>query len=113
MYIGTDGKLYAEWWNGSVDPAASPGRVDDGLWHHAILTAYASSQTLYLDNQPAINYPGSITLPGPTTNLTLGAGYIGGSWPRESHYQQNGNTGYPEYFNGEIADPVYSYPGGP
>ena len=94
------------------DPAQSAIPVDDGLWHHAILTMYANSQTLYLDNQPAQNFPGTFSA-SPTTNLTFGAGYIGGSWPDETHYQQNGSTGYTEYFNGQIADIIYSYPGGP
>lgn len=116
MYIGTDGRLYAEWWNGEIDPAVSPGPVDDGLWHHAILTGYANSETLYIDSyQNGINitYPHAITLVTPDTNLAIGGGYIGGGWPTESHYQQNGSTGYRSYFTGEIADPVYSYPGGP
>jgi hypothetical protein len=112
LYIGSSGHLYAEWWNGQIDPAESAIPVDDGLWHHAILTMYANSQTLYLDNQPAQNFPGSFG-GGPTTNLTYGAGYIGGSWPDETHYHQNGSTGYAEYFSGELADIVYSYPGGP
>jgi hypothetical protein len=113
MYIGTDGKLYAEWWNGSVDPIASATQVDDGLWHHAILTGYPNSQTLYLDSYAnGISIPGNITLVTPSTNLTIGGGYTGGNWPAESHYQQSGG-GYPEYFTGQIADPIYSYAGGP
>ena len=111
LYIGTDGKLYAEWWNASIDPIVSPGTVDDGLWHHAILTGYPNGQSLYLDNQPSIYLPGSIN--GNMANFTIGGGYIGGGWPTESHYQQNGNTGYSEYFKGHIADVIYSYPGGP
>ena len=38
------------------------------------------------------------------TNLTIGAGYTGGNWPAEPHYQQNGSTGYPDYFTGQLAD---------
>jgi hypothetical protein len=111
LYIGHDGHLCAEWWNGSTAPLESAIQVDDGLWHHAILTMYANSQTLYLDNQPAQNLPGGFT--GTTTNFDFGAGYIGGNWPDEIHEQQQGNTGYLGYFNGQLADPIFSYPGGP
>jgi Laminin G domain len=116
LYIGTDGKLYAEWWNGSVGPAISATPVDDGLWHHVILTGYASSQNLYVDNQSVVNVTGSINLTGVSsgnTNLTVGTGYTGGTWPAETHYSKTSNTGYLDYFQGQIADVVYSYPGGP
>ncbi|HEY1918181.1 MAG TPA: laminin G domain-containing protein [Streptosporangiaceae bacterium] len=119
LYIGTDGKLYAEWWNGSPSPAVSATPVDDGLWHHVVLTAYAGSQNLYVDNQAAVNLTGAtelnqINTTSPNyTNLTVGTGYLGGSWPTEPHYSKTNNTGYLDYFQGQIADVVYSYPGGP
>ena len=104
LYIGTDGKLHAEWPNGTTTPIASTAMVDDGLWHHAVLTATGSSQSLYLDGQLQGTLSGTINLttanPG---NLTIGAGYSGGNWPAEPHYKQNGTTGYPDYFRGEIA----------
>jgi hypothetical protein len=79
--------------------------VDDGLWHHAVLTATSVNQTLYLDGhiQGVLNGSVGLTQANPT-NLTIGAGYTGGNWPAEPHYQQNGNTGYPDYFTGQIAD---------
>ena len=105
LYIGTDGKLHGEWSNGTTTPIASTTIVDDGLWHHAVLTATGSSQSLYLDGQLQGTLSGTINLttanPG---NLTIGAGYTGGNWPAEPHYKQNGTTGYPDYFHGEIAD---------
>jgi Laminin G domain len=116
LYIGTDGKLYAEWWNGSADPSVSATPVDDGLWHHVTLTGYPGSQNLYVDNQSVVNVTGSMNLTGVSsgnTNLTVGTGYIGGTWPTESHYSKTSNTGYLDYFQGEIADVIYSYPGGP
>jgi hypothetical protein len=114
LYIGTNGKLYTEWWNGAVGPAVSADPVDDGLWHHVALTAYPNSQTLYVDNQPGVSVTGSVDLsqtsPG---NLAIGTGYIGGNWPDQPHYSQTGYTAYLDYFQGQIADVVYSYPGGP
>jgi hypothetical protein len=104
MYVGTDGLLRAEWWNGTASaPLASGSAVDDGLWHHAVLTATGNTQFLYLDGKLQGTVPGAVSLGG-DTNLDFGAGYIGGGWPAEPHYKQNGNTGYLDYFNGQLAD---------
>jgi hypothetical protein len=108
LYVGNDGKLYGEWWTGSVAPIASGVQVDDGLWHHAVLTAVTSggitTQTLYLDGkQVGSPLTGTVDLAGisTTTNLTLGAGYIGGPWPHENY---NGKTSTADYLNGQITD---------
>jgi hypothetical protein len=103
MYIGTDGKLRAQWWNGTVGPITSNSVVDDGLWHHAVLTATGNTQSLYVDGQLQATLPGAVGLGG-LPDLDFGAGYLGGNWPEEPHYKQNGNTGYPDYFNGQLAD---------
>jgi hypothetical protein len=110
MYIGTDGHLYAEWWKGSASPAISASPVDDGLWHHAWLTGTGTSQSLYVDNQPGVGLGGTINLSGQGQNLYFGTGYIGGNWPAEPNNQK---TAKPWYFNGDLADIYYSYPGGP
>jgi len=112
LYIGTDGKLYGEWWNGSVDPAISNTIVDDGIWHHAVLTG-GNTQTLYLDGASQQTVSGSTSFQFTPTNLTLGAGYIGGSWPSEPNYQNSNSSDYRYYLNGQIAAITYSYPGGP
>lgn len=106
MYVGTDGKLYAEWWTGALNPIVSKVTVDDGVWHHAVLDSTAGSnpmETLYVDGQVQGTLSGAVKLSG-LTNLCFGGGYIGGNWPSESHFQQNGATGYPNYFHGRIAD---------
>jgi hypothetical protein len=114
VYIGTDGHLYAKWWNGNIAPIPSATVVDDGLWHHVTLTGYPNGQTLFVDNQAPIYLPGSIDLSQINpTNLNIGAGYTGGSWPMESHYHPGDATGTLEFFRGQVADVVYSYPGGP
>ena len=101
LYVGNDGKLHAEWWHLQLLTSAS--RVDDGLWHHAILSAGAGTETLTLDGQQQhVTGTPNLTFANPT-NLTFGAGYIGGSWPDEPHQNQNGNTGYLDYFRGQIA----------
>ncbi|MDA8321950.1 MAG: laminin G domain-containing protein [Actinomycetota bacterium] len=116
LYIGNDGKLHGQWWNGTISPISSSQPVDNGLWHHAVLTATTASgtttQTLWLDgqNQGTITGPINLAAIGSPTNLTFGAGYIGGSWPSENHYKQNGNTGYLDYLNGQLADITLTYP---
>jgi hypothetical protein len=107
LYIGNDGKLYGEWWNGTASPAISTTIVDDGIWHHAVLAATTTSQTLYLDGQAQQTLTGATTFQFTPTNLAFGAGYIGGPWPSETNYQKTGLTDYRQYFNGEIADATY------
>ncbi|MGH3231306.1 MAG: LamG-like jellyroll fold domain-containing protein, partial [Streptosporangiaceae bacterium] len=113
LYVGGNGKLYGEWWNGSASPAVSATPVDDGIWHHAVLTASTSSQTLYLDGVTQQTLSGATSFQFTPANLTLGAGYIGGNWPSEPNYQKTGSSDYRYYLNGEIAAITYSYPGGP
>jgi Ricin-type beta-trefoil lectin domain len=50
LYIGTDGKLYGQYWNGKVQPTISPHPVNDGAWHTATLVGAATIQSLYLDS---------------------------------------------------------------
>jgi Laminin G domain len=110
MYIGTDGRLYAEWWKGTASPAISAAAVDDGLWHHAALTSNGTSQTLTVDGGTPVTISGSVNISGQGSYLSFGAGYIGGNWPAEPYYQ---GTQTRDYFTGDIADAIYSYPGGP
>ncbi|HEU5110217.1 MAG TPA: DNRLRE domain-containing protein, partial [Micromonosporaceae bacterium] len=50
LYVGTDGRLHGRTW---TEPAStqmlSPGRVDDGSWHHVVLSGAGDAQQLYLD----------------------------------------------------------------
>ncbi|HET9144363.1 LamG-like jellyroll fold domain-containing protein, partial [Actinophytocola sp.] len=50
LYVGTDGRLHGRTW---TEPAStqmlSPGRVDDGAWHHVVLSGAGDAQQLYLD----------------------------------------------------------------
>ena len=112
LYVGNNGKLYGEWWNGSAAPAISTTKVDDGIWHHAVLTASTTSQTLTLDGATQQTLTGATTFQFAPANLTFGTGYIGGNWPAEPNYQKT-SSDYRYYLNGEIAAITYSYPGGP
>ncbi|WP_169437610.1 DUF6531 domain-containing protein [Longispora albida] len=62
MYVGTDGILRAEWWTGSTTSLMkSAGRVDDGYWHHMVLSAGVDRQVLYVDGVQAAAKNGVFT----------------------------------------------------
>jgi hypothetical protein len=69
IYIGTDGRLYAQFPSGQINstgviapditPLTSSGPVTDGQWHTVTLVADGanSDQILYLDNNPPVHSP--------------------------------------------------------
>jgi large repetitive protein len=74
LYVGGNGELYGELWNGSVDPMHSSVNVDDGNWHYAVLTGSATSQSLWLDGTEVATMTGQISPDGLTVD-TVGAGF--------------------------------------
>ncbi|WP_432124124.1 DNRLRE domain-containing protein [Streptomyces sp. C10-9-1] len=101
LYVGTDGKLRGEFWNGTDAPITSAAPVDDGTWHHAALTAAGNTQTLYLDGQAVGTLTGSISQYDQRF-VYLGAGYWK-DWP--------GTTGTIGHFTGGIDEvAVYGRP---
>ncbi len=99
IYVGTDGKLYGEFWTGSVGPMCSAGRVNDGLWHHAVLSADAASQSLYLDGTKV----GTINRPLVTTPVEMTYGFLGAA--RWTH--RPATTGDYGYYTGSIAEAAF------
>ncbi|MBB5132453.1 RHS repeat-associated protein [Thermocatellispora tengchongensis] len=58
LYVGTDGKLrgqmtVASWWGEPLAPVTSQNRVDNGQWHHAVITVADGVTTLYVDGAVA------------------------------------------------------------
>ncbi|MQL61515.1 DNRLRE domain-containing protein [Streptomyces vinaceus] len=101
LYVGTDGKLRGEFWNGTAAPITSTSAVNDGAWHHAALTAAGNTQTLYLDGKKAGTLSGEITQYDQRF-VYLGAGYWN-NWPA--------TTGTVGHFAGEIDEAaIYSRP---
>lgn len=101
LYVGTDGKLRGEFWNGSSSPITSSAAVNDGTWHHAALTAAGNTQTLYLDGTKVGSLSGDITQDDQRF-VYLGAGYWN-NWPATT-----GTTGH---LTGDIDEAtVYSRP---
>jgi hypothetical protein len=59
LYVGTDGHLYAEIWDGAVQPIRSTIQVNDGKQHVAVFTVSGSTETLKVDTQPVETLTGS------------------------------------------------------
>ncbi|MEV4367470.1 DNA/RNA non-specific endonuclease [Nonomuraea sp. NPDC049637] len=68
LYVGTDGKLRGQLGevkpnggsNYTYNPITSSGPVNDGQWHHAVLTVAGQQQKLYLDGQLAGQLTGTM-----------------------------------------------------
>jgi hypothetical protein len=103
MYVGADGKLLAKFQQNSGSQVTSSAAVTDGSWHDVVISGAGNTQTVYLDGKAIGSLSGTISLSHDQYDY-VGAGFLGGAWPDESHQQQNGNTGYATYFNGSIAD---------
>ena len=87
MYIGTSGKLHAQFWTGDGVTMVSPNPVNDGQWHHVALVGAGTTQSLYLDGAYVTSKSGLIQLlaPGGSNNVYVGAGFWGWGWPDEPY----------------------------
>ncbi|MFB7371361.1 LamG-like jellyroll fold domain-containing protein [Streptomyces sp. NPDC056222] len=97
LYVGADGKLRGHWWSVSGSGTADFGStsvVTDDKWHHAVLSAAGTTQTLYLDGVKQADFAGAAK---DQTNARtyIGAGFAKG-W--------NNAPGDISYFTGSIAD---------
>ena len=95
IYLGTDGRLRAELWNGAVTPITTANSVDDHQWHHVVLVKRPDSQRLYVDGA----FVGETTAAAPAADwaifMQLGTG-LTELWP-----SANGSW-FP--FSGELRD---------
>lgn len=85
LYVGVDGKLRGQFrvtnaGNAAVAPITSSGAVNNGAWHHVILTGSGTSQTLYLDGNPVGSLNGKIDHNW-LKHVTIGNGRITSDWP--------------------------------
>lgn len=106
LYIGSDGKLRGEFYQGADTPVTSAAAVNDGKWHQVVITAAGTTQTLYLDGTAVGTLAGTVANTGLQYQY-VGAGYLGGSWPTEPHYSTSNPTGYATYFTGNISDVAF------
>jgi YD repeat-containing protein len=106
LYIGTNGELYGEIYEGSSAAALhSSVAVNNGEWHYAVLSASSSSQALYLDGvQQGSALSGQVN-PLDLVHDSVGAGYWGSGWP------EAGTAGSIGHFDGDIGQvAVYAQP---
>ncbi|MFE7752624.1 LamG-like jellyroll fold domain-containing protein [Streptomyces sp. NPDC057428] len=100
LYVGTDNKLHGHFWSrsGSGSTAfGSTGTVTNNAWHHVVLSASGSTQTLYLDGTQQATYSGAPNDQS-NTHLYIGAGFAK-TWidaPADV-----------SHFNGSIADVAF------
>lgn len=79
VYIGTDGYLRGQFWNGTANPIRySDSAVNNGQWHHVVLSGVGGTQTLYLDGAAAGTRTGTIDHDN-QQYVYVGNGYSGGS----------------------------------
>ena len=111
LYVGSNGELYGEFWNGSIDPLHSTASVDDGGWHDAVLTGNSTTQSLYLDGSLVGTLSGQINQQNMTQD-TVGAGFWQGGWPSAYTIEGPISSATPVgYFDGDIAQvAVYPHP---
>jgi len=82
LYVGTDGRLRGLVWTpvGGVTPMTTSGRVDDGQWHHVVLSTAVDHQELYLDGATVGQITGRVLDHLDMTRATVGNGWTAG-WP--------------------------------
>ncbi|MBG0825910.1 DNRLRE domain-containing protein [Planomonospora sp. ID91781] len=83
LYVGTDGRLRGQFADGAISPITSTALVNDGKWHHAVLSATGSTQTLYLDGKVAGTLTGRTPQHLAMTYNQAGAAHVStpASWP--------------------------------
>lgn len=97
LYVGADGKLRGHWWSASGSSTADFGStrtVTDNAWHHAVLSASGTTQTLYLDGVKQATYNGAAKDEN-NKRTYIGAGALRG-W-----FSSPGDV---SYFTGSIAE---------
>lgn len=96
LYVGTDGKLYGHFWNGQVTGIVSASAVNNGTWHHVVLSGAQNTQTLYLDGVAVGTQSGAIGNWDPYTYIGMGP-VMNNPWPAKP----TDNWGH---FAGQISD---------
>jgi RHS repeat-associated protein len=104
LYVGNDGKLNGEFWDGNATDAVSKAAVNDGKWHYAVLAAGSSSQSLYVDGALQATISGSVSTEA-WKYAAAGAGFAGGPWPDLAS-----STMANRWFTGDLAELAW-YPG--
>ncbi|MFE2064059.1 LamG-like jellyroll fold domain-containing protein [Streptomyces sp. NPDC059467] len=81
LNIDGSGKLRGEFYltgGGAATPIISPAAVTDGAWHHVVLSANGTTQTLYLDGVSVGELQGTMV------DQADSYAYVGGGWGSSS-----------------------------
>ncbi|MEU1425073.1 LamG-like jellyroll fold domain-containing protein [Kitasatospora sp. NPDC005751] len=97
LYVGSDGRLRGLFYGIDGDPITSGGAVNDGSWHHAVISAAQGTQSLYLDGALV----GTAT--GTVDHLNMNRTYLGGGWTGS---MPGGNGGW-SWFDGYIDEVAF------
>ena len=100
LYVGSDGKLRGQYWDGGATPITSAAAVTDGQWHHVVLAAGTANQTLYLDSVVVGTKTGTVA-PSSGAHSEIGAGYTSVGWPASG---SSAGYGVPKFFKGSIGE---------
>ncbi|MFD9976418.1 LamG-like jellyroll fold domain-containing protein [Streptomyces sp. NPDC059017] len=105
LYVGSDNKLHGKFYTTSgvtPTPLASSATVTDNEWHHAVISASGSTQTLYLDGTKQGTLAGTVNHQA-NKYTYIGGGFAAGAWPA--------SPGDVSYFSGQIDEvAVYDQP---
>ncbi|MBO2460310.1 ricin-type beta-trefoil lectin domain protein [Actinomadura violacea] len=109
MYIGTDGHLYVQFWNGVVRPIISPQPVNDGQWHTVTLEGNTTTQSVYIDNNIRVGMAGSPQINNLDPQVYVGAGVFPINTTTKAFMNTPGDATKtrPSYFSGRIADVAF------
>ncbi|GIF96860.1 discoidin domain-containing protein [Catellatospora citrea] len=76
LYVGTDGKLHGKVWSTSNNTqVVSTARVDNGAWHHVVLTVNVDKQDVYLDGVRIGQVLNAPAFRGDMSKASIGTGY--------------------------------------
>ncbi len=80
IYVGTDGKLRGQFYTGTPAPITSATAVNNGAWHHVVLSGAEDTQTLFLDGQVVGTLAGKIQH-FDQWETRIGSGFGSSAWP--------------------------------
>ncbi len=106
LYVGTDGRLRGQFGATAIAPITSAATVNDGRWHHVVLSAMGTGETLYLDGVQAGQATGVTIDHALLTFNQVGAASVTtpASWPAWG-------TAAQRFFTGTIDElAVYAHP---
>ncbi len=105
LYVGTDSKLHGKFYAGTSVTGTSlnsTGTVTDNQWHHAVVSASGSTQTLYLDGVKQGTLAGAVSHQA-NSRTYIGAGFAAAAWPS--------SPGDISHFTGQIDEvAIYQHP---